>query len=333
MSKKEDSLVVELNSDRVNYATGVLLNAEDFVAEQNYHRGRLARALGYLHGYGTVSGLRVEYEPATPALEELAALSAVNSTTIFPENALGQPLGTVALGEQSTAVMKKRDSHDEMPGSSEERIIVKPGLSIDRHGRLIEMSKPYCLRLNRWFESQDAEKLENARHEAAINAVVVDLFIRFVTCEHGKTPAFANGPFNSLDAVTAARLRDHFELFTVLRPNNLPLPIPEPLWESITNEPSGTRQDVLNESILNSWREGTEFNNESGLNPLVEHAGVADTSSLLLARIQIPAIRGEGSGTGVDTPRPIRTEDPVIVDNYLRHFVYAAGALAQWMDK
>ncbi len=52
--------------DRVNYANGVLLDENDFRAEQAYHRGRLGRALSYLHGFGTVAGLHVENSPSDP---------------------------------------------------------------------------------------------------------------------------------------------------------------------------------------------------------------------------------------------------------------------------
>jgi len=45
--------------ERVNYAAGVLLDEQDFRDEQDYLRGRSARVLSALHGYGTVSGLRV----------------------------------------------------------------------------------------------------------------------------------------------------------------------------------------------------------------------------------------------------------------------------------
>jgi hypothetical protein len=44
---------------RVNYFAGQLLNAEDFVAEQNYFRTRLRRRNRLLHGAGIVSGLSV----------------------------------------------------------------------------------------------------------------------------------------------------------------------------------------------------------------------------------------------------------------------------------
>lgn len=48
--------------DRLNYVQGLLLDASSFGVEQLYHRGRLARALAYLFGTGTVAGLEVTYE-------------------------------------------------------------------------------------------------------------------------------------------------------------------------------------------------------------------------------------------------------------------------------
>jgi hypothetical protein len=44
---------------RVNYENGVLLDENDFKDEQTYFRGRLGRALAFLHGSGTVAGLEV----------------------------------------------------------------------------------------------------------------------------------------------------------------------------------------------------------------------------------------------------------------------------------
>ena len=61
-----DPLEFLLYPDRVNYANGVLLDENDFKAEQAYVRGRLGRALSYLHGFGTVAGLNVVTLPAEP---------------------------------------------------------------------------------------------------------------------------------------------------------------------------------------------------------------------------------------------------------------------------
>ena len=84
--------------ERVNYATGVLLDAQDFRDEQSYHRGRLAQALRHLVGFGTVAGLRV----TAPGI-----------------------------------------------GDAERELTVAPGLAIDRHGRMIEVGEPQCIRLAR----------------------------------------------------------------------------------------------------------------------------------------------------------------------------------------
>jgi hypothetical protein len=54
-----DPLETSASPERVNYATGVLLQAEDFRDEQTYHRARLATALRHLVGFGTVAGLAV----------------------------------------------------------------------------------------------------------------------------------------------------------------------------------------------------------------------------------------------------------------------------------
>src|SRR5258706_10724714 len=62
ISTLKDPLDGSLAPERVFYSVGALLGVEDFAAEQTYHRGRLARALSFLDGYGTVSGLRVEYQ-------------------------------------------------------------------------------------------------------------------------------------------------------------------------------------------------------------------------------------------------------------------------------
>ncbi len=57
--KSLDPLEKPLPPLRVNYANGILLDEDDFKAEQAYFRGRLGRALAYLHGFGTVAGLEV----------------------------------------------------------------------------------------------------------------------------------------------------------------------------------------------------------------------------------------------------------------------------------
>jgi hypothetical protein len=66
-----DTLTEARAGERVAFATGALLTAEDFLAEQDYHRGRLGRLAAYLHGAGTVAGLDVTVEPLRGETAEL----------------------------------------------------------------------------------------------------------------------------------------------------------------------------------------------------------------------------------------------------------------------
>jgi hypothetical protein len=65
-----DPLQANGQAERVNYATGLMLDAEDFLAEQTYHRSRLARLVQALVGHGTLAGLAVNApSPGDPSLE------------------------------------------------------------------------------------------------------------------------------------------------------------------------------------------------------------------------------------------------------------------------
>ena len=148
MTTLNDPLSETQALDRVYFGTGVLLDAEDFRAEQTYHRNCLAHALANLHGSGTAAGLEVEYSFTTT---------------------------------------------DKGPV---EQVIVHPGLAVDRQGRLIVVPGPACRRLDQWYQSQKADDLTAAFH-GSFGGVVADIFVRFITCERGKTPAFASGPFDA----------------------------------------------------------------------------------------------------------------------------------------
>jgi hypothetical protein len=282
--------------DRVFYATGVLLDAEDFKAEQLYHRGRLSRALEYLHGSGTVAGLSVEW--------------------VKPLNAGVNP---------------------DFPNGREETIQVNPGLALDRLGRIIEVPSSACLRLKRWYEQQEPSELLKAFHPTKPgdpnNVVVVDVFIRFYACERGKTPAFATGPFDALDAVQPSRLREFYKLELVAREEN-PAPLPANLWPDLSKIKNlDERRKKLHDAIFDAWRESKEGEHkgwdERGPVRLTEDALTPqqDPTSLFLARLKLPA--GPPANAG---DRPIRKENvDVEVDNSSRRFVYPAPALASWI--
>ncbi len=60
MATDDLTLNPALAPNRVFYSTGRMLGVEDFQADQDYHRGRLARALVQLYGSGTICGLLVQ---------------------------------------------------------------------------------------------------------------------------------------------------------------------------------------------------------------------------------------------------------------------------------
>lgn len=78
MSTQDDLLTKPQPPDRVYYAFGMLLDEDDFRAEQTYHRGRLARLAAYLHGAGTVAGLEVGVEPDADETVRVSAGLAVD---------------------------------------------------------------------------------------------------------------------------------------------------------------------------------------------------------------------------------------------------------------
>ncbi len=282
MAKGDDSLLQQEGPDRVHYATGILLEAEDFQTEQNYHRGRLAKALAYATGYGTLAGLEVVHEPAESATEASPARS--------------------------------------------ERLLVAPGLAIDRIGRLLEVISSRCLQLDEWYEAHPAQLIRQAWHDSGAlwtgspSGVAVDLFIRFVVCESGKTPSFAQGPCSSFDSVAPSRLRDGVEIKLILRQESSPA-LPQLQWPDFASNP-----ETLREAIFNGWREGSAFSNVQGLDPLPEHVAGQDTSSLFLARILLPADQGP---IGQRPKR--RMAETVQVRNDVRPFVLTANALARWL--
>jgi hypothetical protein len=263
--------------ERVNYATGVLLDAEDFRDEQTYHRARLARLLSALAGFGTLAGLRV----------------------IPPE-----------------------------PSDAELELRVAPGIAIDRFGRLVEITEPYCIRIARWFAGLSTAALRAAVHRApSVSvpvAVVADVFLAALSCARAKTPAFATGPFDALDAVVPARLAEAAQLELVPRAEVDPIPSPQSFWPG-ADAPAEARL----QAVLDSWEVGTAATSADGsLDPLAEHVPGHNTSAVLLARVTVPVILAADAAPDV---RPqLDMTQRVSVDNSLRPFIFLPG---KWLGR
>ncbi len=172
---------------RVYYATGRMLGVEDFQAEQDYHRGRLARTLLQLCGTGTVSGLLVQTDgntdvtkleiQVTPgmAIDRVGRIIEVPLTVcIVLQNWLTQYV-TAWQGQQS----------GNSPGTPS---IADPNTAI-----------------------HDGKNL------------TVDVFATFVPCSRGVTPCFAaQDDYDATDAFSPNRLLDSFAMQLVLRTDATP---------------------------------------------------------------------------------------------------------------
>lgn len=282
MATIKDALEQLKGADRVNYATGMLLGAEDFQAEQQYHRGRLARALAYTMGYGTLAGLEVDWAPAQEASGDTPARS--------------------------------------------ERLMVAPGLAIDRLGRMIEVGGSRCLLFDRWYQATSSEALRLAWHPAEAlwtgspAGVAADLFIRFVVCSGEKTPAFSDEAGASFDSIVDGRLSDGCDMGLILRQESKPA-LPQSPWPDFASDATNLRN-----AIFSAWQEGTAYASGQELEPLAEHVAGQGRADLFLARLLIPADQGPIGG------RPTRRlAEAVVVRNDLRPLVVTAGALARWL--
>jgi hypothetical protein len=275
-STTADALDQREDPDRVFYATGILIDKDALQAEQDYHRGRLARALVVGGGSGTLLGLKVSYVQ-TP-IEEIA---------------------------------------------------VSAGLAVDRVGRLVELPGDACIRLDRWYASLTAAdvRLYPSNTVSTVlgatvtfGAVIADVYLRFAACERGKTPAFATGPFDSIDAVAPSRLRDGWELKLVPRAEEGVPPVPRNPWADLAGIAApADRSRKLHDLIVS----GAPVDPGSDNAALPAPWQPTFRNGVFLARVVLPA--GAPATVGAT---PARTADPVQVIDRDRTFVYSTGALA-----
>jgi hypothetical protein len=244
-----DPLTAFERPDRAFYDTGVLLDAEDFLDEQTYHRSRLARALGYLTGAGTLAGLKAQTDLNGGVLE----------------------------------------------------LEVTAGLAVDRYGRLIEVPRPWCMRLQPWVSAQTNDALR-AAHGAT--GVVADLYLVFAPAARGRTPAFAQGDFDATDALVPSRIRDAFHFSLVLRPEAKDAPtapafLPRGRFDAIRALAPAARVDAMRQAVLDGWTESLARPRAPGdtdaVPPLREHALGVDPASIFLARVVMPTLAGPGA--------------------------------------
>ena len=223
-----------------------------------------------------------------------------------------------------------------------EQVRVSAGCAVDQLGRMIELQRDACLRLDRWYDyyrDNQPGALTQA-FNAGAGAVIAHVFLQFEPCGRGLTPAFATGPFDALNAVTAARLRDGYRLSL------------EPATYAVENDPRAPKRrfdavaaDLLAPAVmavsaltsptldqasqavraaleppLAAMRQALlQWSPPSG-EPPAGFPPEADPNGVLLARVEIPATAGDP---------PARNGAARTPDNALRGFTLPAQLLAR----
>lgn len=316
MSTRPDPLEDrDLRPDRLHYATGAMLDRDDFLAEQLYHRGRLARTLASLHGSGTVAGLRARVEPLGDD-EELVrvlpglAVDRLGRLVEVPRSAclrIGRWMEHLARTDPDALAVARYDTGKESPIATQ-----GPGLDDPQWEPTAAQKK-----------TAEAGKEGEPEWKGWINGyVVADVFLGFAACERGMTPAFATGPYDALDAIAPSRVRDGYELSIAPREHAIAPPDP---WAAVSAAGVEGRLRAAERQMMDAgWQESMrEWDDRGTFRGGAEHPDGVDPSSVFLARLFIPVIP--------DGLRRDRTRR-VLVNNHLRRFVYPGPALA-WLAR
>jgi hypothetical protein len=188
---------------RVFYSTGRLLGVADFQADQDYHRGRLARALAQLFGAGTVSGLLVKSDgnsdPAKLEIQVTPGIAIDRAGRIIEVPVLVCIVLNTWLNQTMQAW--QRQIANPVPGQT---ALPDPNTAI---------------------------------HDGA--HLMVDVFATFVPCTRGLTPNFtAEDDYDATDSFSANRWLDSFAMQLVLRTDPTPLTPVDP-WKASGAMPAG----------------------------------------------------------------------------------------------
>lgn len=332
MSTRPDPLADrDLRPDRLHFATGALLDREDFLAEQLYHRGRLARALLALHGTGTVAGLRVSVKDAggdeLVEVSEGVAIDRLGRLVEVPRSAcvrLGRWMEHLA-GTDLSALRRARV----LPGADVNPVATQaPGPDDPQ----MEPAQPAAAGSAGAAEGEAPRKKRGAPEPGADpewkawsqGYVVADVYLAFAACERGKTPAFATGPFDALDAVAPSRVRDGYEL-SLVPVAHTALP-PDP-WKDLSAAGVDARKRLAQATLLDAHPLPAFKERGVPLRPDLYPPEV-DPSAVLLARLFIPVVPVglDESAAGFARDRALRP----LVNNHLRPFAYPGPALA-WL--
>ena len=144
---------------RVAYEAGMMLGLEATRDEQAYHRRRLNRHRYWMHGYGTLAGMRV-------------------TKSSRPAEGPTQP--------------------------AKVRLLVSPGVGIDRLGREVLIHETYCIDLGEWLDAQTETHLREGYDDDA-DTLWLKICVRQKDCPVAQQPVLARKLNLSTDAVEPSR--------------------------------------------------------------------------------------------------------------------------------
>jgi hypothetical protein len=252
MATDDLTLNPPLAPSRVFYSTGRMLGVEDFQADQDYHRGRLARALLQLYGSGTVSGLLVQTDGnANPLALEIQ---------VTPGMAIDR-VGRILEVPRLICIVLNDWLNSQVQAWQQQQSPVAGQPSIADPNDAIHDGK------NLW----------------------VDVFATFVPCTRGLTPCFASqDDYDATDAFSANRLLDSFAMQLVLRTDAAPRTPVDP-WRAVTRPGNGSGLTAPNAAAIQALL--MQASGGPAAVP-VEYPPGFDASSVFLARLLIAATPG-----------------------------------------
>jgi len=222
-----DPLEGPVRPERVNYENGVLLDETDFRDEQTYFRGRLGRALAFLHGSGTVAGLRVRAhatEPHVIVVEPGLALDTVGRL-------IELPVPYCIRAPQWFAAQEQQTLSESYANSGIDRVVVDLFIRFDVCGRGMT---PYLGDGN--TEATDAFTCERLLDSAALS-----LEIRTETADGRPRP----DPYGGLPSIDPDDPPDMQEALEAIRGHKL-----DRAWNRKRLDGSGDHRVLLNRIAL-----------------------------------------------------------------------------------
>lgn len=281
----DDPLESGVTPERVNYATGVMLQADDFLAEQTYHRSRLAQLTRHLLGFGTLSGLRVVAPPVQNNILEIRVEPGI-AIDRYGRLIEVQTAQCIELARWFAAQDQRRiktATHNTPVTALDVAVVIDVFLATKSCGR----GKTPSIASGP-FDALDA--LVAAR--VAENPELTLILRSEGNIDPERDPD--DGPPPSI------------------------IPTPTNFWPA-PNANAKTKLDA----VLGSWDTGESDALDDRLSPMAEHVLGSDTSAVLLARVAIPVT--VGTDADGETQTTIDLTKSILVDNALRPFIYFPG--------